>query len=555
MAQNNYIKLPNQGNIASNLQLLYEMVSATDYADTNGYYSKRNIAEIAANALLITTGSRLGADVISSLDNSAIAETDNSALQNTKMRMQILRILGLVSADYDSEQYAITDIGLQFASDRLTVEQKRSLVRELFINITSSSESYDFTCSEGFHCYLGLEICYAFACLDYRIAVDEMPIITTYDYREINDFITEAQNNRTTQNVFLPSHPHFPKTNQGAPLSNPSNITRTINQILRYCNIIKRRAKRIDGRNYYVCTEFGREYVDTIKHRWDRGKIKITTPFDFRKMKIIDQKSVCEDGLASLYSMAGIDNVRRDTIRCFSPYQVIPETTVSWLTDRDVRTYPESSNTRIQSINSSRTDRDIRLRVNYIRNEGNNLVHGYEHNSLIQRMHQCTSDEDKSNFIEEELQNHQFDDKTTYYPYINELLKIIGLDSRGEVGRYDVYSTYQHHSIPVEVKSPTEEASYNQKGIRQAIENKICSYNPNLEDDINFSSLVVGHSHPDNDNDIKQLIELSHEHYGINIIALDLRNLLDICLKIVCDNTQPDLSSLLHGYGNGLIEE
>lgn len=549
MAQNNYIKLPNQGNIASNIRLLYEMAGATDYADSHGYYSKRNIAEIAANALLITTGSRLGSDVVSSLDNSAIAETDNSALQNTKMRMQILRILGLVSADYDSEQYAITDLGQQLISDTLSDEQKRNLVRELFINITSSSESYDFTCPEGFHCYLGLEICYAFSCLDYRIAVDEMPIITTYDYREINDFIDEALRNRAAGTSFLTNHPHFPKTNQGTPLANPSNITRTINQILRYCNIIKRRPERISGKNYYVCTDFGRGYVDTIKSRWDRGKIKITTPFDFRKMKIVDQKSACVDGLASIYCLAGIDTVRRDSYRCFSPYQVIPETTVSWLTERGVRPHPDSANSRIQAINSSLTERDLRLRANFIENGTSNIVDGYQQDPLVQRMKQCTTEETKAAFIAEELQNHQTDDKYIYYPYINDLLKIIGLDCHGEVGRYDVYTMFQQHVVPVEVKSPTEETSYNQKGVRQAIENKICSFNSSVENDIDYATLVVGHTHPENDSDIKQLIDLSHEQYGINIIALDLRNLLKICLRIICDNVQLDLSGLLHGYG------
>ena len=63
-SNNNYIKLPNQGNISSNIRLLYEMKLASDYADANGYYSKKNIAEIGANALLITTSNKVGNAVL-----------------------------------------------------------------------------------------------------------------------------------------------------------------------------------------------------------------------------------------------------------------------------------------------------------------------------------------------------------------------------------------------------------------------------------------------------------------------------------------------------------
>lgn len=83
MAQNDYVKLPNQGSIASNLRLLYEMEISSGCADASGYFSKRDVAEIGANALLITTGTQVGSRVVDTLS----AEGDegmNSALQNAK---------------------------------------------------------------------------------------------------------------------------------------------------------------------------------------------------------------------------------------------------------------------------------------------------------------------------------------------------------------------------------------------------------------------------------------------------------------------------------------
>lgn len=51
---NNYIKLPNQGNISSNLRLLYEMQLASDYADSQGYYTKRDIAAKSLQMLYLS---------------------------------------------------------------------------------------------------------------------------------------------------------------------------------------------------------------------------------------------------------------------------------------------------------------------------------------------------------------------------------------------------------------------------------------------------------------------------------------------------------------------
>lgn len=548
---NNYIKLPNQGNINSNLRLLYEMQVSCDYADSNGYFTKGDIAEIAANALLVTTSSKVGSDVLGTIRNADIDEGDNSPLQNTKMRMQILRILGLVSADYNSEIYAITELGELMVSDKITAMQKRDLLRELFICIASSSEAYDFTCSEGFHCFLGLEICYAFSSLDYMVAVDEMPIITTYDYREIDDFITKVKLYREQNIPFQKTDVHFPRTNKGNPLAQPANLTRTINQILRQCNIIKSKPQRIGKRYYYVCSDEGKSYVDRIKTLWTNRRIALLTPFQFRKERILSQVDYCKQGLDNILIRANIVNGegKHDTGLLFSPYQMLPETTVSWLLGKKLRSHPERVDTRVQAINSSLTARDLRLKAIYEKNASNHIAELAENEVLVRKIMACTSDEERSNFVSNQVEIHRNDDKYSFYPYVHSLLRIMGLDCKGEVGRYDAISVYKRHHIPVEIKSPTEEYAYNQKGIRQGIENKICAFNPSLSDDMEYASLVVGYTHPINDSEIKNLINAAYEQLKIKIIATDLKGLLNICVNIISNNMLIELDELLKGYG------
>lgn len=549
---NNYLKLPNQGNIVSNMRLLYEIRNACDYSDVNGYYSKSDIAEIAANALLVTTGSKLGKDVLNIIHNKKISDGNNSPLQNTKMRMQLLRIFGLVSADYNSEVYAITEIGDLISSTKLEIQQKKELLRELFMCISTSSESYDFTCAEGFHCFLGLQICYALANLDYKIGVDEMPIITTYDYREIKDFIDDAKDFRSKSQIFPTSHPHYPKTQSGSPLAQAKNITRTINQVLRYCNIFKPKLEKIGELNYYVCSDEGRVYVDKIKELWEEGKINFKIPFEFRKLKVLDQRIICKEGYDNVLIRAGIMK-GKDTGLYFSPFQMLPELNVLWLLGRDIRKHPEKSDNKVQAINSSLSVRDLRLKAIFKATKDNYVEELASHEEIVQEMLKCKTVDDQKLFVQQQIEMHRFDDKYVFYPYIHSLLKIIGLDCLGEVVRYDAYSKYKGHVIPMEIKSGTEELSYNQKGVRQAIENKVCCYDSSSPDDMEYSSLLLGFEHPANDTEIKKLIDAAKETLQIKIIAMDLSALLIMCVKVVCNNMQLDLDSLL--TSNGVILE
>lgn len=546
--ENNYIKLPNQGNIASNIRLLYEMKNACDYSDVNGFFTKKDIAQIAANALLITTGSKLGADVLQTIHNSKINDSDNSPLQNAKMRMQLLRILGLVSADYNSEIYAITDFGNLISSPSLQANQKNALLRELFMSISSASESYDYTCPEGFHCYLGLQICYALANLNYKIGVDEMPIITTYDYREVIDFIRDASYFRSQNQVFPKTHPHYPKTQNGAPLAQAKNLTRTINQILRFCNIVKPKLEKIGKQNYYVCTEFGVKYVDKIKALWDSGKIIFKRPFEFRKMNVLDQKNICKQGYDNVLIRAGISK-GKDSGVYFSPFQMLPELNVLWLLGKELRKHPTQSDSKVQALNSSLSIHELRLKAIYEKNQNSCVPELASHEVLVREMMDCKTIDEQKEFVSKQIELHRNDDKSVFYPYVHSLLRIIGLDCQGEIQRYDAFSVFQGHIIPMEIKSGTEDISYNLKGLRQAIENKICCYNSSISDDMEYSTLLLGYNHPINDANIKKMIDAANESLRIKIIALDLSSLLVMCVKVVCQNMKLDLEALLKSYG------
>jgi len=524
------------------------MENSSGYADSQGYFTKEDVAEIGVNALLITSGNRVGEEAKEIIHRGG-DESRNSPLQNAKARMQILRILGLVSTDYGSEIYAITKLGKLTVGQVLSNNPNYGLLRELFMSITTSTEIYEHNCSADFNCWLGLGVCYAFANLDYRISTNEMPLLTTYDINDIDDFILEAREKRANHRHFTINHPHYPKRQNGQPQNNVSNLTRTINQILRVCGIIENRISRQDDTNYYVCTEFGRSYSDIIKSKLK--KLDLWTSTRFRKLNNIPrQREICLEAYNGILFRSGVDEKSKDSKIMFSPYQMLPETNVEWLLNGPIRSHPESANERISVINSQVSVRDLRLTTFYINAVTNTQKGPADDLSLYNSM---IDEIKKSENIEIATQNicraHKDDDKSVFYPFVHSLLRLAGLDCRGEVGRFDAYVEFNRHIIPVEIKSYTETPAYNAKGIRQAIENKIMCYNQTLENDLMYSSLVIGFSHPKNDSEVKVLIDNAYDKFNIKIIAIDLHCLVKMTLNVIGNNKSVDFSNILTQYG------
>ena len=545
----NIFKIQNQGNIVTNLRLLYEMKNAGDNLhDANGYYTKKNVARIAVMSLIATTEGQVDVEeLLRHIDDDAMAETDNPILQNVKARLQILRQLGLISTDYSSEIYAITELGEQMLKQIYGPNRSYRLLMELFVNLNTTTEIYDNNCTPDFECYLGFEICYAFSKLDYRISTREMCMIPTYSLSEIDDFVADAQLFRNQNTEFPETHPHYPKTDRGTPQKNISNLTRTINQILRVCDIIKPKTERINGHNYYICTNYGCQYIDDLMNKHSRNKLSFLSAHRFRMKNYLERKQTVLQGRTNIYVRAGIDMESSDNGLMFSPYQMIPEVSVNWMLDKVIREQPEERRFQLAVINSQVSLMNLRIKPVYTTEEISPLL---IHQTLVEELlAKRDMGETQDECINEYLERHKEGVKDSFYPFIHKLLTIIGLECIGEVGRMDAMCRYRGHIIPVEIKSYTETPTYNVKGLRQAIENKVCALNTTLEDDYNYSTLVIGYDHPVSDTFVRDFIEKAYEKWGIKIVATNLRSLISMCVRKVWNNEQIDLDNLLSSYG------
>ena len=548
----NYIKLQNQGNIYQNLMLLNEMANSVGYADENGYFTKQAIAEIAINAYLLTSEGKMGKDILEKVSDTEIDEGLNSVLQNAKQRLQILRVLGLISTDYDSELYAITDLGRKVL-DRVfpsshTVFPDYSLLRETFMGISSSSEVYEY--NVDFNSYLGYEICYAFSCLDYKISTTEMPMITTYAIENITEFVSTVKFFREKGIEVDKFHEHYPKTQKGDPLKQASNITRTINQILRICGIIEKREVRIGTQNYYACTEKGKKYVDNVKRFLDNKSSKLWTAQQFRKENLLKQKELANIGYNNMLDKGGYSVEMIDKNTVFSPYQLIPETNVNWLLEKEIRRPPESKVTQVRILNSQITGKDLRLKPSYYTQEDYETfirTHITKTNLIKEILYEKRNGANKVDLINTLTLRHKTADKSVFYPFVHSLFMAMGLDCYGEVGRIDGLLEYDGIKIPSEIKSFTETAAYNMKGARQALENKIILYKK--PQDLQYASLLIGYFHPSSMAEIQDFINAVYEELGVKIITFDLRTLVVMCVNTIWEKQKVDFKKLFTEYG------
>lgn len=152
--------------------------------------------------------------------------------------------------------------------------------------------------------------------------------------------------------------------------------------------------------------------------------------------------------------------------------------------------------------------------------------------------------------------------QTTFYPLISTLFKIMGLkcsfSRAGDNGsRWDAIIEDENRSIPVEIKSPTEETHLSIKAIRQALENKIILLSrKTFITDKETSSLAVGYYLPNNRAEVVSLIENIKTTYGYKIGVIDFKSLLSIAVSILIDGVGFDVEKLfnLEGLCNADIQ-
>lgn len=129
--------------------------------------------------------------------------------------------------------------------------------------------------------------------------------------------------------------------------------------------------------------------------------------------------------------------------------------------------------------------------------------------------------------------------KEVFYPLIADLFTVIGFNchaSRAGINyeRWDAIAVDDSYSIPIEIKSPTEELFLSVKAVRQALENKIILLSRrSYATDWNTVTLAVGYNPPNDRAEVSRLIADIKSTFNVRIGVIDFFSLLIIAAATV----------------------
>jgi len=140
-----------------------------------------------------------------------------------------------------------------------------------------------------------------------------------------------------------------------------------------------------------------------------------------------------------------------------------------------------------------------------------------------------------------------------FYPLIADLISLVfdvevrtpqaGVNNE----RFDLIVLDKSDSVPIEVKSPTEEIMLSVKAIRQALENKIVMmsrYTDYYPSNIDMTSMAVGFLIPNERSDVHRLIEEIYNTYGICISITDVHTLIIASYNCLLNESRFKLNDL-----------
>jgi len=154
---------------------------------------------------------------------------------------------------------------------------------------------------------------------------------------------------------------------------------------------------------------------------------------------------------------------------------------------------------------------------------------------------------------------HQDDTQAVFYPLVANLIRLLGFNcetSRPGVNyqRWDAYATVDGVTLPIEIKSPTEEEYLSTKAIRQALENKVILLSRGgMPTDRNSSTLIIGFKAPNERGDMAMLIDDIHSAFSISIGVIDLGALAALAIQSVSsgDTVESNQLKQLRGFLHG----
>ena len=504
----------------------------------------------------------------------ALSNTENDSLNSTKMNAkmyaEVFRLLGWVtSAGDNSYPLVFTYIGEHAA----LADDVLPLYEQCVLGINNPQEIMDVKYDEKVRFFkatlfslqdLGGIMYKHELCLG-PMSIDDL------DKSQYNRMITYLKKLRGSYGRYQDAYQAL-CDDLGVKPTLPDNSTRLPIAFMKTCGWVEsQRTRKLYPPKSLEClclTQHGADLANSLR------EVKDLRMDEYYSYPEHTRNSLIRLGVYSMLLRAGYDTspvqetMRQDQVVCadvlngkellFSPYQTLHRSVV----DEALGIHREIAGTQTHTDvlpDIKRTDANVNNICLTISTNGAHSTSDVEVNSFVQQVLDAKSvGERKKDIIDKIFDDSITDTQTKFYPLVAMLFRVMGLDCQasrpGDNGaRWDAIIVDSEESIPIEIKSPTEEQHLSLKAIRQALENEVIllsrGTHPTLPE---TTSLAVGYYLPNDRAEVTNLMSDFKTAFGHNIGIIDLKTLLTIAVTIVYDEKTFDISELnrLEGFAN-----
>ena len=546
------------------LKLLYANLGKQEY------FTLDDMAVVIANGRMMTAYGYAGEAALK-LSNTP-SDSMNSAKMNAKMYAEVFRMLGWVTPYGNKSSYPLvfTYIGVHVA---LSEGDISLLYEQCVLGIVNPNQLSDrMSYSEKvrfFKCALRSFIDLGGVMYKHELCLGPMSVNdqSEKEYSEKIAYIKGIRGNYKNLQV------EFQRLSDslGMKTSSVDNCTRLPIAFMKSCNWVESVSNSSLYGKTLDClriTHYGIEVYNTIKVMHD-VRLEEFMSYDEKKKKSMIRLGIYRMLYRSGYDISAVtDKVEYDQKYCgdilqgkdilFSPYQMLRNATVNDALGFSVL----NSNKSVYSVHqyeSSVLDRHAAYKIKEIELITSSSSLNYsddENNDVICEMQMLK----KSGYSSKQIVDKIFNDyrhatQSDFYPIVVKLFRLLGLNcvlSRpGDNGsRWDAIIVDRERSIPIEIKSPTEQEHLSVKAIRQALENKIVLLSrKTYKTKPDVTSLAVGYYMPNERAEVNSLIVDIRSTFGYKIAVIDFYSLIVLATKVTVESKTFDKEVLYYMEG------
>lgn len=541
----------------SSFELLY---SELNYKDS---FNNDDIAKVLSKGNLMASSGFTGEQALQRGANKD--RSRDKTYNNAKMFAEMFRLLGLISiVNSEASNYRFTYIAEHFVLEKAN---RKPLICQCILGINNPNKIIDVSYSESIRFFACLLL--SMKELDGIICRDEIILgpMCVDDNNSNQNFLCRIRFIKSIRGNFSRLEKELEKLassltenkKEGMSVTSVQNCTRFPISVLKYCNWVDEISnKEIYGKKikFLKLNANGEKIIDRLKLYKD---IRLS---DYESIDESLKKSLIRLGVYQMLEDANFDisqvenQLNKDKKICsnltnnksvlFSPYQTLELEVVNEALGikskksnlpTDVRTNCITPKNNLSSEENMPQSSQLDIIESSVLNRSliNDNVKSYV--LLVKKLYKENGTINSVSDIITKL--HIGDKKVEFYPFIETLFRVIGLDchkSRDGVNgeRWDAIIKDPLKSIPAEIKSPTEELHISVKAIRQALENKIVLLSrKTYKTTENISSFAIGYFLPNERAEVATLIEDIKKTFGYKIAVFDIKSLIRISVNII----------------------